>query len=669
MDQTDIINKCKEVLESITIDKGKKYVEIPYKSIIEVDPYLSDTVEENYSDFVKCMEITYQQTYNDEEKNNIQVIIKDLPKSMIIPIGEIRKEHINKFAQFEGTVIKTGDIKVIKSVIRFECSSCGNIISVLQGINGSERLRIPTSCGCGAKNRFREISCEWKNVQFVVIEENITDYTTKKSRPTIIKVLLEEHLTHESLSKKIQPGKHIIFTGQVVAKQADNPKKNLYYFFQINASFVEIKDINLFNMCVPEKYIKQFKNMDTSNVIHEIYSSLFNDIEGYDTVKEILAVSRARAVKTYHDNGSLDMRDTIYPLLISSPGTGKTELCKRAISIEPISLTVSGKASSGVGLTGSVLRDPDLGCFVVEPGAIVRTSGYSLFLDELDKVDDQNLSALNEAMTSLAFTIAKANQIVTLQADCNLIGALNPEGRKWDLYAPRYKQIPLKPDFMDRFDIWIGMDKIGDPEGRKKVIGKMIGRFNTVKKIKPKYNIQFIQYYYAYIIQNFKPCLTDEAEEYAKHEISKLMNNANSGEKSTEVSYRLVSNIIRFSIAIAKMKQQHKVTIKDIDKAISYQIYGLKSLEMVDESTGKISQEKINFQTPAAEKKSKYVLIEAIEKMYDKEKRGLLFEEVMELWKNGGNEASIRELDDMIDKLKMRGDLIENPAGHYRPIS
>lgn len=983
MDSLQVIEKCKEIIENINIDNNKNYIEIEFSDVISVDPELASILENNYDEFVGCLKHAYSHSIKtDEDNTHKQFMIKNLPSSMNIPIGEIRKDRIDKFAQYEGTVLRTGEVKIVPSSIRFECPSCGNLLSVLQGINNIEHVREPTRCGCGRQGKFKTISIEWKNIQYAVIEEYITDYTEKKTRPTTITILLEEELTNEKLSKKIQPGKHIIFTGKVIAKQNTNIKKNLYHSFQIVASHVKIEDINLFNLPVPEKYIEQFKGMDKDNIIHDISESLFHNIEGQDVIKEILAVSRARAVKTYHEDGKVDMRDTIYPLLIGDPGclpkgtkihtahglkqiqdikvnekvktidnngdlsynpafsfysgkkqiytinynnecikcsgdhkwfilrngsirviqtknlnnndyllgvgnndnkkmfnlwqricdlskskkkilfqrmlfknyisktirgkqqlihkpkfktnqgvisnkkifsnensknneygpsrdkkkikrngcqytqfqrtskvrhiakgtnelgktkrtkwtisawqilrrpfkqrqvcvncktnekldmrtlwqkqyengsgsssqkpkqqrqqckqpnnimsilpfkitsiikekqkvemydlyvnethnfilengvishnSGKSDLAKQAVKLDIIWLVVSGKASSGVGITASVIRDQELGCYTVEPGAIVRTSGHSLFLDELDKVDEGNLASLNEAMTNLSFTIAKANQIVTLPADCNLIGALNPDGRKWDNFRPRFNQIPLKADFLDRFDIWIAVEKIVDTDKQKKVISKIINRFNTNNVSSAKYDFKFLRYYYAWIIQTFKPKINEDMADYAMHEINKLMNQANNnGENSKEVSYRLVGNIIRFAIAISKLRQEHDVTKESIDRAIYYQMCGLKSLDMIDKETGLISYEKLNFQTPVEEKKKKYIPIEIIKSKHDELKRPVLFEEIFEAYKESYPACTEHEFEDLLIKLKNRGDIFEPSPGKYNPM-
>ena len=562
--------------------------------------------------------------------------------------------------------------------------NCGNIINVLQI---GEKEREPIKCGCGRKGKFRLLSRTWKNVKHIVVEEFISDYTDKKAKPSTIKVILEEGLTCEKLAKKLQPGKRIIFNALVLAKQSDNPKKNAYFDFELKANWVTVGDKSLFNMKIPANYVTKFKQMKGTDIIKDLSESMFANIEGNDVVKEILLVSRARGIKTYHQDGQILMKDTINVFLIGNPGSAKTDLAKLCIKVDPGSMTVSGKGTSGAGLTGTCTFDKDLGCWSIEPGVIPRCNHSSAIIDEVDKMNDEITSSLNEAMTNLSFMIAKANQQVMLQADTNIIGIANPEGRTFDPMIERYRQIPLKTDFLDRFDIMAAIEKVSGSDNQKKVISKIVGRFNKgYVKGDTKYDLTYLQYYYSWVIQNFKPKITDEVTEYASNEINKIMNKTSETEKGKSISYRLVGNIIRFAIAIAKLNQYKEVTEAHIDKSIFYQKFGFQSLDMLDEQ-GNISEERINFEVPKLISRKSYTMGELIVKLHN-DKKAILsniedksdlsaadkdclleLKEIQDAWINEGHECSENEFDEMIDKLQTRGDIFCPRRGFVRPIN
>ncbi len=540
--------------------------------------------------------------------------------------------------------------------------NCGQILTVLQ--LDEDKLKQPSRCGCGRKGKFREISKTWKNVQHIIVEEYITDYTDKKAKPTTVRVILEHDLANEKLTKQLQPGKHIRFVGIVQPKQIGI---STFFAFRVLCNHMIVEDISLFNLKIPQKYIKQFKEMKNNpDLLTDISESIFFGIEGQTTVKKILAISRARGVKSYHQDGKLDQRDTINVLMVGNPGSAKSDMGKMAIKVDVIGMVVSGKGVSGVGLTSTTLYDKELSCYCVEPGAVPRTNNGSIFIDEGDKIDSKDLSALNEAMVDLSFMTVKANQQVRLPADTNIIMAVNPEGRKFDTMIDKYRQITLKPDFLDRFDIWISVDKVVETDKQKRVIGKITDRFGDDKnKMVGKYNLQFIQYYYAWVIQNFKPRIPNTLKTYIAEEISKLMNQAGKDERNSDISYRLVGNIIRFAIAIAKLHQENEITKDHINLSIELQKYGFKSLDMLDE-TGQVSVEKIQHEIPVAITRKKYDMETIIKELFDENKGAVLIENVIKRWEEEGNDVAKGE--EIIEKLLTRGRCFSPRNDLIRPI-
>lgn len=62
-------------------------------------------------------------------------------------------------------------------------------------------------------------------------------------------------------------------------------------------------------------------------------------------------------------------REDINILLCGDPGTSKSQLLSYVHKMTPRGIYTSGKGSSAVGLTASVVRDPESGDMVLESGA------------------------------------------------------------------------------------------------------------------------------------------------------------------------------------------------------------------------------------------------------------------------------------------------------------
>lgn len=147
-------------------------------------------------------------------------------------------------------------------------------------------------------------------------------------------------------------------------------------------------------------------NDGAGSIYERLSKSIAPEIFGHDDIKKALLLQLVGgSTKTTHDG--MKIRGDLNICLMGDPGVAKSQLLKHISKIAPRSVYTTGRGSSGVGLTASVMKDPVTDELVLEGGALVLADNGIACIDEFDKMDESDRTAIHEVMEQQSISVSK----------------------------------------------------------------------------------------------------------------------------------------------------------------------------------------------------------------------------------------------------------------------